>query len=162
MLRRNERLPDHLQLARTCPQETQPFPQPCTRTRPYNLCFFSHERCRFPRQKIIHDLREPRCASASFVPLPTLNCEHKEGAVRGAMQSCCPVCAMPSVNWGSGRAHCGFGSAAMASRNAARLLLSTTAVPVSPKLGEGGAGAVRQSLNSFTALWCRSSRNFSP
>ena len=60
------------------------------------------------------------------------------------------------------RGYCGLGSAAMASRNVARLLLSTTALPVSTQLGEGGGGAVRQSLNSFTALWCRSSRNFRP
>jgi hypothetical protein len=48
--------------------------------------------------------------------------------------------------------HSGLGCAAMASRNTARLFLSTTAVPVSTQLGNGGAGAVRQSLNSLTAL----------
>src|ERR1700681_3216751 len=62
----------------------------------------------------------------------------------------------------AGFAHYGFGIADNASRNAARLLLSTTAVPVSTQVGNGAVGAVRQSLNSFTALWCRSSRNFSP
>ena len=46
----------------------------------------------------------------------------------------------------------GFGCAASASRKAVALLLSTTAVPVSTNVGMGGAGAVRQSLKSCTAL----------
>src|SRR5262245_60502726 len=46
----------------------------------------------------------------------------------------------------------GFGCAASASRNTFTLLLSTTTVPVSTQVGMAGVGAVRQSLNSCTAL----------
>jgi hypothetical protein len=46
----------------------------------------------------------------------------------------------------------GFGWAASASRKTLALLLSTTTVPVSTQAGMAGAGAVRQSLNSCTAL----------
>ena len=53
----------------------------------------------------------------------------------------------------------GFGCAAIVSRNVFTLLLSMIAVPVSTKVGIGAVGAVRQSLNSCTALWCRSSAN---
>src|SRR5215467_3634035 len=53
---------------------------------------------------------------------------------------------------GAGRLHSGFGWAASASRNTLALLLSTTTVPVSTQAGMAGAGAVRQSLNSCTAL----------
>jgi len=53
----------------------------------------------------------------------------------------------------------GFGCAAIVSRNVFTLLLSMIAVPVSTKVGIGAVGAVRQSLNSCTALWCKSSAN---
>src|SRR6266704_2212435 len=56
----------------------------------------------------------------------------------------------------------GFGWAVRDSRKTPRLFLSTIAVPVSTQAGMGEAGAVRQSLNSWTALWCKSSRNLRP
>ena len=46
----------------------------------------------------------------------------------------------------------GLGCAAWASLKAARFVLSTMAVPVSTHAGNGDAGALRQSLNSCTAL----------
>ena len=52
VLGRHKRFPDHLQLARTRPQETQPPPQQCFRTRPVYPCFLSHERSRNPLPKL--------------------------------------------------------------------------------------------------------------
>lgn len=50
------------------------------------------------------------------------------------------------------RLYSGFGCAASASRNTFTLPLSSTTVPVSTQVGIGADGAVRQSLNSCTAL----------
>src|SRR5262249_27097589 len=55
-----------------------------------------------------------------------------------------------------------LGCSANALRNATRLLMSTIAVPVSTNVGSGAAGAVAQSLNSWTTLGCKSSRNLTP
>ena len=69
-----------------------------------------------------------------------------------ASKSNLPAAAKVFLNLVSVQNYRGFGCAASASRNAFTLFLSTMAVPVSTKVGIGGAGAVRQSLKSCTAL----------
>ena len=68
---------------------------------------------------------------------------------------CVIVVCHPRENAG----YSGFGCAAIVSRNVFTLLLSMMAVPVSTNVGIGAVGAVRQSLNSCTELWCKSSEN---
>ena len=73
MLRRRQRLGNHLQLAQTCPPEPLPPPAQHFRASFYSFCLFWHECRKIPKASIIHkaalSLSSARHSTATMFPI---------------------------------------------------------------------------------------------